>query len=109
MGRHRNVAMLIALSLLWGASFLFIKVAVRELTPATLITGRLGLAALTLAALVPFAVGTGETARQIRGYWRWLVGGAPVDTPLPLWLRPWGGRRGGSRVRSVLPAAVARF
>ena len=41
--------MLVGVSLLWGASFMFIKVAVRELSPATLITGRLGLAALTLA------------------------------------------------------------
>src|SRR5438128_1297236 len=33
--------MLAVLSLVWGASFLFIKVAVRELSPATLILGRL--------------------------------------------------------------------
>jgi len=46
---------------------MFIKVAVRELTPATLIMGRLGLAALTLAALAPFAVGTRETLHQLRG------------------------------------------
>ena len=58
MTRHRNLAMLIALALIWGSSFLFIKVAVRELTPATLIVGRLGLAAITLGLLVPFVVGT---------------------------------------------------
>ena len=51
--------MLLALAALWGASFMFIKVAVRELTPATLIVGRLGLAAITLGLLVPFVVGTG--------------------------------------------------
>ena len=70
MGRHRNLAMLIGLALIWGASFLFIKVAVRELTPATLIVGRLGLAAITLGLLVPFVVGTGETMRQLRANWR---------------------------------------
>src|SRR5438876_694552 len=41
--------MLIGLALIWGASFLFIKVAVREVTPATLVLGRLGLAAITRA------------------------------------------------------------
>src|SRR5215475_11292460 len=109
VGRHRNLAMLIALSLLWGASFLFIKVAVRELTPATLITGRLGLAALTLAALVPFAVGTGETARQIRGYWRWLVVVALVNTAIPFWLLSWGETRIDSGLASIIQASVPIF
>src|SRR5919204_587134 len=40
--------MLLALAAIWGASFLFIKVAVRELDPATLIVGRLGLAGVAL-------------------------------------------------------------
>src|SRR5215467_12209857 len=109
MGRHRNLAMLIALSLLWGASFLFIKVAVRELTPATLITGRLGLAALTLAVLVPFAVGTGETARQIRGYWPWLLAVALINTAIPFWLLSWGETRIDSGLASILQASVPIF
>ena len=44
---RRNAVMLAALALIWGASFMFIKIAVRDLTPATLIFGRIGLAALT--------------------------------------------------------------
>src|ERR1700750_2077473 len=103
---HRNLAMLIGLSLLWGASFLFIKVAVRELTPATLITGRLGLAALTLAALIPFAVGTGETARQIRAHWHWLVVVALVNTAIPFWLLSWGETRIDSGLASIIQASV---
>ena len=78
--------MLVGLSLLWGASFLFIKVAVRELTPATLIMGRLGLAALTLAALAPFTVGTRETLRQLRANAPWLIVIALVNTALAFWL-----------------------
>jgi drug/metabolite transporter (DMT)-like permease len=109
VGRHRNLAMLIALSLLWGASFLFIKVAVRELTPATLITGRLGLAALTLALLVPFAVGAGDTARQIRGYWPWLVVVALVNTAIPFWLLSWGETRIDSGLASIIQASVPIF
>jgi drug/metabolite transporter (DMT)-like permease len=101
--------MLIALSLLWGASFLFIKVAVRELTPATLITGRLGLAALTLALVVPFALGTGEAARQIRGYWPWLVVVALVNTAIPFWLLSWGETRIDSGLASIIQASVPIF
>ena len=61
---RRYHAMLAAVALLWGASFLFIKVAVRELQPATLILGRLGLATLALALLVPFLSGGATTVRQ---------------------------------------------
>lgn len=107
--RHRNLAMLIALALIWGASFLFIKVAVRELTPATLILGRLGLAALTLALVVPFAVGTRETARQLRASWGWLVVVALVNTAIPFWLLSWGETRIDSGLASIIQASVPIF
>jgi drug/metabolite transporter (DMT)-like permease len=106
---RRYLAMLIALALLWGASFLFIKVAVRELTPATLITGRLGLAALTLALLVPFMVGTGETVRQLRDNARWLVVVALVNTAIPFWLLSWGETRIDSGLASIIQASVPIF
>ena len=106
---RRYLAMLIALALLWGASFLFIKVAVRELTPATLITGRLGLAALTLAALVPFVVGSGETLRQLRAHAGWLLAVALVNTAIPFWLLSWGETRIDSGLASIIQASVPIF
>jgi len=106
---RRNLVMLIALALIWGASFLFIKVAVRELTPATLILGRLGLAAITLALLLPFAVGTGETWRQVRNHWGWLVVVALVNTAIPFWLLSWGETRIDSGLASIIQAAVPIF
>jgi drug/metabolite transporter (DMT)-like permease len=109
MARHRNLAMLIALALIWGASFLFIKVAVRELTPATLIVGRLGLAALTLGLLVPFVVGSGETVRELRENWVWLVVVALVNTAIPFWLLSWGETRIDSGLASIIQASVPIF
>src|SRR5512133_86312 len=106
---RRYLAMLIALALLWGASFLFIKVAVRELTPATLITGRLGLAALALAALVPFVVGSGETLRQLRAHAGWLLVVALVNTAIPFWLLSWGETRIDSGLASIIQASVPIF
>src|SRR5437879_1216981 len=80
---RRNLVMLVALALLWGASFMFIKIADRHLAPATLILGRLGLGALTLALIVPFTVGWRGTVAAPRENRRWLrVGGLP-DTALP--------------------------
>jgi drug/metabolite transporter (DMT)-like permease len=109
MARHRNLAMLIGLALIWGASFLFIKVAVRELTPATLIVGRLGLAALTLGLLVPFVVGRGETVRELRDNWVWLVVVALVNTAIPFWLLSWGETRIDSGLASIIQASVPIF
>jgi drug/metabolite transporter (DMT)-like permease len=112
VSRHvsrKHAAMLIGLALIWGASFLFIKVAVRELAPSTLILGRLGLAALTLALIVPFGVGTRETALQLREYRGWLVVVALVNTAIPFWLLSWGETRIDSGLASILQASVPIF
>jgi drug/metabolite transporter (DMT)-like permease len=101
--------MLVGLALIWGASFMFIKVAVRELAPATLIMGRIGLAALTLALVVPVMVGGRETVRQIRENAGWLVVVALVNTALPFWLLSWGETRIDSGLASIIQAAVPIF
>src|SRR5215218_10606708 len=106
---RRHLAMLLALAALWGASFMFIKVAVRELTPATLIVGRLGLAAATLALLVPFVVGRRETLREVRENAGWLVAVALLNTAIPFWLLSWGETRIDSGLASIIQAAVPIF
>jgi drug/metabolite transporter (DMT)-like permease len=107
--RRRYPAMLIGLALIWGASFMFIKVAVRELTPATLILGRLGLAALTLALVVPSAIGARTTLAELRANWRWLSVVALVNTAIPFWLLSWGETRIDSGLASIMQAAVPIF
>ena len=107
--RRRNLAMLLGLAAIWGASFMFIKVAVRELSPATLIAGRLGLAALTLALVLPFTVGTREAARQLRASARWLIVVALVNTAIPFWLLSWGETRIDSGLASIIQASVPIF
>jgi drug/metabolite transporter (DMT)-like permease len=106
---RRYPAMLIGLALIWGASFMFIKVAVRELTPATLILGRLGLAALTLALVVPVAIGARTTLAELRANWRWLSVVALVNTAVPFWLLSWGETRIDSGLASIIQAAVPIF
>lgn len=101
--------MLLGLALLWGASFMFIKVAVRDLTPATLIMGRLGFAALTLAAIAPFAVGTRKTLRYLRAHAGWLIVVALVNTAVPFWLLSWGETRIDSGLASIIQSALPIF
>lgn len=52
--RAKEYLVLFALAALWGASFLFIKVAVADMSPLTLVTVRLVFGALGLLLLVPF-------------------------------------------------------
>ena len=101
--------MLAAVALLWGASFLFIKVAVRELTPATLILGRLGLAALTLAVIVPILVGGRRTIAEIRANAGWLAAVGLVNVAVPFWLLSWGETRIASGLASIIQASVPIF
>ncbi len=52
--KPKEYLMLFALAALWGASFLFIKVAVAEMSPLTLVGARLLFGALGLLVIVPF-------------------------------------------------------
>jgi drug/metabolite transporter (DMT)-like permease len=61
---RRGYAALVLLALIWGASFLFIKLAVRDMSPATLVLSRAVLGAVTLGLIfagrrqTPFPAGT---------------------------------------------------
>jgi drug/metabolite transporter (DMT)-like permease len=101
--------MLAAVALLWGASFMFIKVADRQLAPATLIMGRLGLAAVTLALFAPITVGARETVVALRRHAGWLLVVGLVNTAAPFWLLAWGERKIDSGLASIIQAAVPIF
>jgi drug/metabolite transporter (DMT)-like permease len=106
---RRNLAMLVVLALIWGSSFMFIKVAVRELDPATLIFGRLGLAALTLAIVVGVTLGGRAILSQVRASWLPLIVVGLVNTAVPFWLLSWGETRIDSGLASIIQASVPIF
>ena len=109
MTRSRPIVLLVALSLIWGSSFMFIKVAVRDLDPSTLILGRLGLAALTLLAVVPWLIGGSTAWADFRAHWRWLVVIGLLNTAVPFWLLSWGETRIDSGLASIIQASVPIF
>jgi drug/metabolite transporter (DMT)-like permease len=106
---RRNLVMLVALALLWGASFMFIKIADRQLAPSTLILGRLGFGALTLAVIVPFTLGWRKTVAATKENWRWLLVVALLNTAAPFWLLAWGETRIDSGLASIVQGAVPIF
>jgi drug/metabolite transporter (DMT)-like permease len=106
---RRHLLLLLALSAIWGASFMFIKVAARELDPATLIAGRIGLAALTLALVVPVVVGGRATLRELRANLGPLVLVGILNTAAPFWLLSWGETRIDSGLAACIQAALPIF
>ena len=64
---RRPIVLLTVLALIWGASFMLIKIADRQLAPSTLILARLGSAALLLAAIAVVRLGPRETWAYVRG------------------------------------------
>jgi drug/metabolite transporter (DMT)-like permease len=106
---RRPVVILTVLALIWGASFMLIKIADRELTPATLILGRVSSAALLLAAIAMVRLGPQRTLAEIRRAWFWLVVVGIVNTAVPFWLLSWGETRIDSGLASIIQGAVPIF
>jgi drug/metabolite transporter (DMT)-like permease len=106
---RRHLAMLLALAALWGASFMFIKVAVRELAPTTLVALRLGIGALTLAPLVLVRLGARQAARELRGAARPLVVTGLLNSAIPIVSLSWAETRIDSGLAAVIQAAAPLF
>jgi drug/metabolite transporter (DMT)-like permease len=105
---RRHLAALVGLSLIWGASFMLIKVAVRTLDPVTLVWLRVSLAA---AVLVPIAVaveGSGVVGQARRAAGRLTVLGV-VNTAAPFLLLAWAETRMDSGLAAILQAATPLF
>src|SRR5690348_2559267 len=106
---RRPAVILALLALIWGASFMLIKIADRQLAPSTLVLGRLGSATLLLAAIAVVSLGARGTLREIRAAWGWLVVVALVNTAVPFWLLSWGETRIDSGLASIIQGAVPIF
>ena len=106
---RRPIVILTLLAFIWGASFMLIKIADRQLAPSTLILARLGSAFLLLALIAAVRLGPRETLVQIRGAWQWLVVIGLVNTALPFWLLSWGEKRIDSGLASIIQGAVPIF
>ncbi len=106
---RRYLPMLVLLALVWGSSFLFIKVAVRDLDPATLVLGRLTVAALALAIVVPIWLRGTPFLGAIRGHWPAILAVGLLNTSVPFWLLSWGETRIDSGLASIIQASVPIF
>ena len=76
---RRGIILFALMSVMWGIPYLFIRVAVAEISPAVLVFARTGIGALIL---LPIAIFRADL-RAILGRWRWVVAFAAIEIAIP--------------------------
>lgn len=102
----REWTMLLTLSVLWGGSFFFVGVVVADIPPLTIVTLRVGLAAL---ALWCFALVMGLRPPRDLGVWVAFFGMGLFNNIIPFCLIVWGQTHIASGLASILNAATPLF
>ena len=106
---NRYVPMLFALAAVWGASYLFIKVAVDEVEPAPMMAIRLLGAAAVLLVYVAWRYGLRDAAAQLRAAWREAAVLGVINAAVPFWLVAWGEKHIDSSIAAIAQATVPIF
>jgi len=101
-----DILMLITLSVLWGGSFFFIEILVRHLPPLTIVTLRVGLAAIALWILI---AALRISLPQSREHWSALLVIGLLNNALPFCLITWGQTHIGSGLASIFNAMTPFF
>ena len=101
--------LLVLLGGIWGASFMFIKVADRELAPTTMMAGRTAIGALLLITFLTLRVGLRRAAGEVRRLGRRGFALGVVNAALPFTLIAWGEKHIDSGVAAIANATVPLF
>jgi drug/metabolite transporter (DMT)-like permease len=99
---RRGWLLFVSMCVIWGVPYLLIRVAVRELSPATLVLGR---TAIATALLLPVALARRELAAVLRR-WAPLLAFAAIEIALPWILLGSAEKRISSSLTGLLVAAV---
>lgn len=99
-------SLLIILSMLWGGSFFFVSVAVRDLPPVSIVAARVGLAAVIMHGVL--AVRSIRLPRDLRTWGFFLFIGL-LNSALPFCLLVWAQTRIAGGLASILNATTPLF
>jgi drug/metabolite transporter (DMT)-like permease len=103
------VTPLLLLAAIWGSSFMFIEIAIDDLSPAATMTGRLLFATAALGGILVARRGLAQAVRCVRDFGRaGFVLGA-ISTALPFWLIAWGQTRIDSGIAAIGNASMPIF
>ena len=98
--------LLILLSIVWGGSFFFAKIAVAELPPLTIVLARVTIAAAALHLLV---LATGQRMPGDLSLWRDFLLMGLLNNAIPFSLIFWGQKEIASGLASILNATTPLF
>lgn len=99
------VTLLLTLAAIWGASYMFIEIALRDLEPTTLMAGRLVIAAVFLVGLMAWRGLLGRLASVGRRVFALGL----INSALPFTLIAWGQKHIDSGVAAIANATVPLF
>lgn len=103
------VPLLLIVGGIWGASYLFIKVAVEEIEPTAMMDLRLVLAALVLVPFLMVRLGARRAMAEIRAAGRGAVILGVANMALPFTLIAWGEKHIDSGIAAIANATVPIF
>jgi drug/metabolite transporter (DMT)-like permease len=102
----QNFSWLLFLAALWGPSFLFIKVAVADIPPLTLVVGRVGLASLVLYLILRLG---GRNLPKFGFIWKHFAVVGFFSNALPFVLFSWGEQYIDSALAAILNGTTPLF
>jgi drug/metabolite transporter (DMT)-like permease len=105
-GLARELALLLLLATLWGASYTFIKLGVATIAPITLIAARTAIAGLLLLAIMRWR---GVRLPRDGATWRRFLLQACLNSVIPWTLLAWGERSVDAGLATILNSASPIF
>src|ERR1700675_1010565 len=101
--------MLLLLAAMWGASYLFIKVAVEDIPPAAMTDLRLLIAGVLLTAYLVSRSGVRSAMADLRAAWLPCAVLGVINAALPMSLVAWGETHIDSSIAGITQASVPIF
>ena len=103
------VPLLAIVAAIWGASYLFIKVAVDEVEPTAMMFFRLVLASAVLVPLIVWRLGQRGAVEEVRATGRGAFAVGFLNAALPFTLIAWGEKHIDSGIAAIANASVPIF
>ena len=101
--------LILLLAAMWGASYLFIKLAVEDIPPAAMTELRVLLAGVLLFGYLTVRMGSGRAVRELRAAWVPCLVLGVINAAVPMGLVAWGETHIDSSVAGIAQSTVPLF